>query len=129
MQGDGPRHLERGRTYRRVDRARRDLWERRWVEETAEARAEREHEEPHAQVEAERGGRRGRGRTRVERRGRGQRILISSACPEQTDNQSLSRAIEHLTLLGSSDTIAANRVRWISRARIFWEDGPPRPSR
>ena len=72
---------------RRVDRARRELWERRWVEETAEARAEREHEEPHAQVEAERGGRRGRGRTRVERRGRGQRILISSACPEQTDNR------------------------------------------
>ena len=36
---------------------------------------------------------------------------------------------EHLTLLGSSDTIATNRVRWISRARIFWEDGPPRPTR
>ena len=35
---------------------------------------------------------------------------------------------EHLILF-VSDTIAANRVRWISRARIFWEDGPPRPSR
>ena len=55
-------------------------------------------------------------------------LILSRRWPEQTDNQSGSRAIEHLTLC-ALDTIAANRVRWISRARIFWEDGPPRPSR
>ena len=34
-------------------------------------------------------------------------LILSRRWPEQTDNQSGSRAIEHLTLLGSSDTIAA----------------------
>ena len=56
-------------------------------------------------------------------------LILSGRWPEQTDKTSRFARNEHLTLLGSSDTIAANRVRWISRARIFWEDGPPRPSR
>ena len=28
-----------------------------------------------------------------------------------------------------TDANATKSVRWVSRARIFWEDGPPRPSR
>ena len=31
-----------------------------------------------------------------------------------------------MVLPPQTEGIAAKSVRWVSRARIFWEDGPPR---